>query len=222
MAYLYRHIRLDNNEPFYIGISATDDNYARAYDKSHKHRRNKLWQNITNKTDFEVEILLDNLTHEESCEKEKEFIKLYGRKDLGTGTLCNYTDGGDEGTLGRKYIYSDEHRKKTGEAVKKVYQREGQREKFALTRTFTRLSQETKDKIRESKKNLIHKKRNCTCYRPAMEVHQFSLDGELVATYKSVNAASKIGYSSASISKVCRGLSHYHRGFKWKYKKDLI
>ena len=149
MAYVYRHIRLDNNEPFYIGISATDDNYARAYDKSHKHRRNKLWQNITNKTDFEVEILLDNLTHEESCEKEKEFIKLYGRKDLGTGTLCNYTDGGDEGTLGRKYIYSDEHRKKTGEAVKKVYQREGQREKFALTRTFTRLSQETKDSLQK-------------------------------------------------------------------------
>ena len=76
MPYVYRHIRLDKNEPFYIGISSTDDNYARAFDRSHKHRRNKLWQNIANKTDFEVEILLDNLTHEESCEKEMEFIKM--------------------------------------------------------------------------------------------------------------------------------------------------
>ena len=52
MAYVYRHIRLDKNEPFYIGISATDDNYARAFDRSHKHIRNKLWQNITNKKEF--------------------------------------------------------------------------------------------------------------------------------------------------------------------------
>ena len=222
MAYLYRHIRLDKNEPFYIGISSTDDNYARAFDRSHKHRRNKLWQNITNKTDFEVEILLDNLTHEESCEKEMEFIKLYGRKDLGTGTLCNYTDGGDKGTFGRKYTYTDEHRKKTSEAVKKVYQREGQKEKFALTRTFTRLSQETKDKIKESKKNSTPKKRTGVCHKPAMEVLQFNLDGEIVATYKSVTSAAKMGYCSRAISRTCRGLSAFHRGFKWKYKKDLI
>jgi hypothetical protein len=32
MAYLYRHIRLDKNEPFYIGIGS-DKQYKRAYNK---------------------------------------------------------------------------------------------------------------------------------------------------------------------------------------------
>jgi hypothetical protein len=89
MPVIYRHIRLDTNEPFYIGIGKTD---KRAYSKK---SRNKLWNNIVNKTEYIVEILMDNLTWEQACEKEKEFISMYGRKDLGKGTLVNMTDGGD-------------------------------------------------------------------------------------------------------------------------------
>lgn len=97
MAYLYRHIRLDKNEVFYIGI-ANDNDYKRSKIKAN---RNTYWKNIVNKTSYEVEIILDDLTWEEACLKEKEFIALYGRKDLGKGTLINFTDGG-EGTPGIK------------------------------------------------------------------------------------------------------------------------
>ena len=89
MPVIYRHIRLDKNEPFYIGIGKTD---KRAYCKK---QRNKLWYNIVNKSEYIVEIVMDNLTWEQACEKEKEFISIYGRKDLGKGTLVNMTDGGD-------------------------------------------------------------------------------------------------------------------------------
>jgi len=89
MPVIYRHIRLDKNEPFYIGIGKTD---KRAYSKK---QRNKLWYNIVNKSEYTVEIVMDNLTWEQACEKEKEFISIYGRKDLGKGTLVNMTDGGD-------------------------------------------------------------------------------------------------------------------------------
>lgn len=113
MAYLYRHIRLDKNEPFYIGIGSDEDGkYLRAYSTS---SRNKHWENIINLTKFDVEILLDNLTWEEACEKEKEFIKLYGRKNLNTGTLVNWTDGG-EGTLNT--VITDETRKKMSKSQK--------------------------------------------------------------------------------------------------------
>ena len=61
-----------------------------------------MWNNIVLKTDYEVEIILDNLTWDEACEKEKEFISIYGRRDLKTGILCNMTEGG-EGTIGRKF-----------------------------------------------------------------------------------------------------------------------
>lgn len=112
MPYLYRHIRLDKNEPFYIGIGS-DKSYNRAYEKG--NRRNKIWNKIVNKTTYEVEILLDDITWEHACQKEIEFINLYGRIDLKSGTLANLTDGGD-GTIG--IIYSEERKKELSNKMK--------------------------------------------------------------------------------------------------------
>lgn len=91
--YVYRHIRLDKNIPFYIGIGNKKFFY-RAFEFDFK-KRNKIWSNIYKKTNIKVEIIFDNLSKEEAKIKEQEFIKLYGRLDLKTGTLCNLTDGGD-------------------------------------------------------------------------------------------------------------------------------
>jgi hypothetical protein len=91
--YVYRHIRLDKNVPFYIGIG-NKKNYARAY-QNKPDRRNNLWNKIYSKTKTRVEIVMDGLTKLQASEKEKELIKLYGRIDLSNGSLCNMTDGGD-------------------------------------------------------------------------------------------------------------------------------
>ena len=96
MAYLYRHIRLDKTEPFCLGISNNTDNYYRA---GHKSSRNKIWKGIVSKSEYRSEILLDDLSWEEACKKEAEFIVLYGKIIDNTGTLCNLTDGG-EGSIG--------------------------------------------------------------------------------------------------------------------------
>jgi len=74
MAYLYRHIRLDKNVPFYIGIGKYDDQFKRAYSVKN---RNVYWNNIVNLTEYKVQIMLSNLTWEQACEKEIEFIALY-------------------------------------------------------------------------------------------------------------------------------------------------
>jgi len=95
MAYVYRHIRLDKNVPFYIGIGLKDDNYKRANDKI---GRNKYWNNIVSKTDYEVDILLDEISNEMAYKKEQEFINIYKRRKDG-GTLANLTLGG-EGQVG--------------------------------------------------------------------------------------------------------------------------
>jgi hypothetical protein len=95
MAVVYRHIRLDKNEPFYIGIG---NEKSRAYDK---RSRTKLWKNIAKKG-YEIEILFEDIDFEEAKKKETEFIALYGRKNNNTGTLVNLTDGG-EGTIGYKH-----------------------------------------------------------------------------------------------------------------------
>jgi len=94
MAVVYRHIRLDSNQPFYIGIGRNEN---RAYELI---GRSKHWHAVVNKHGYKVHIMMDDLTWNEAQQKEREFIQLYGRKDLGLGTLVNMTDGGD-GSLGR-------------------------------------------------------------------------------------------------------------------------
>lgn len=109
--FLYRHIRNDKNEPFYIGIGVKHANYAsekvefkRAFEKTN---RNKYWKNIVQKTNYKVDILFESNDENVIKGKEKEFIELYKRRDCCGGTLVNMTDGGD-GSFGRKW--SDEFR----------------------------------------------------------------------------------------------------------------
>lgn len=148
MAYVYRHIRLDKNEPFYVGIG-NDEDYKRSKIKAN---RSIYWKNITNKTVHEVEILLGNLTWEQACQKEIEFILLYGRKDLSTGTLVNMTNGG-EGTPGIKR--SEEYKLKLSERQKdgKAYwfgknHSEETLQKMSEIKKGKLPSQETKEKLR--------------------------------------------------------------------------
>tara|TARA_R110002153_G_scaffold116471_1_gene260134 strand:- start:504 stop:1058 length:555 start_codon:yes stop_codon:yes gene_type:complete len=94
---------------FYTGIG----NARRPYHKGKS--RSKLWRNVVNKYGYEVIILADNLTWEQACDMEKYLIKYYGRRDLGTGTLVNMTDGG-EGA--KNVVVSAETRAKMSENTK--------------------------------------------------------------------------------------------------------
>lgn len=87
---VYRHIRPDKNEPFYIGIGRLGSKRER--DK----RRNSIWTSIVQKNEgnYEIEIMIDGLTLQEADIKEKEFISLYGRICNGTGCLANILSGG--------------------------------------------------------------------------------------------------------------------------------
>ena len=77
MAYVYRHIRLDKNEVFYIGIGSDDKGYYYRANSKNNKSRNFHWSSIYNKTSILVEIMLDDLSWEEACDKEKEFIALF-------------------------------------------------------------------------------------------------------------------------------------------------
>lgn len=163
MAYVYRHIRLDKKEPFYIGLGS-DSNYSRAFQKK---SRNKHWHNIVNISEYKIEIILDNLTFEEACLKEKEFIDLYGRKDKNKGSLVNWTDGG-QGTLGWRHKVgywkgkklNEETCKKISEAAKlrtgeknPFYGKkhsEKTKELIKASKLNSKLSEETRLKISES------------------------------------------------------------------------
>ena len=106
MAYVYKHIRPDTNEVFYIGIGTKKNRI------NDNKSRNKFWKNIVKKYGIIREIIEDNLTWDEACIREKHWINFYGRKNNKTGILSNMTDGG-EGSYGRNL--SIETKKKISE-----------------------------------------------------------------------------------------------------------
>lgn len=148
MAYVYIHIRKDNNQPFYVGVGGllSFDNYQRANAVNWKglRSRSEFWNNTSSKYGFIVDIVLDNCTKEEAFLEEQRLISLYGRQDLQTGILVNHTNGGD-GRIGS----SKEINKKCG--AKNIGRKwtEEQREKI-LEKRKNRLPDSIETKLKKS------------------------------------------------------------------------
>lgn len=227
MAYVYRHIRLDKNQPFYIGIGS-DYTYKRANEKT---RRNAVWKKIVNKTDFEVEIIFDNISFIEAKEKEKEFIALYGRKDINTGILCNMTDGGD-GTINK--VFTKEYREKLSIAAKKrpiqpqlqkiieyrkkyfVFTPEI-RQKISTANKGKKLKPEVIEKLKQriGSNNPMFGKRN---YNYLGLIYCFK-DNVLIGTFEGVHkAANNLGVDATKISAILNGKRKTTKGYTFERK----
>ncbi len=102
MICVYLHINPVKQEIFYVGIGTE----ARSIDTRH---RNRHWHHVVNKYGYTVVIIERGLTREQAIEREKYYIKLFGRNDLDLGTLVNMTDGGD-GSV--NVIFTEEARAK--------------------------------------------------------------------------------------------------------------
>lgn len=118
---VYRHVRLDTNEPFYIGIGKGKRPWS-------KYQRSDWWRRIVKNSEYRVDILWENVDRDFAVKKEMEFIELYGRKDKEKGTLCNMTDGGDGG-YGTSW--TEERRKNHVEFMKKFRHSEESKEKMS-------------------------------------------------------------------------------------------
>lgn len=162
MAYVYRHIRKDKNEVFYIGIGS-DSDYYRANKFS---ERNEIWNRIKNKSDVLVEIIYDNLDWKTACDIEKSLINQYGRINNNTGILSNMTDGG-EGTFNKviseetRYLLgngvrgkkrTEESKRKQSESTKGVKKPKEHGDKIKQYRIGKKMSEEIKLKISKSSK----------------------------------------------------------------------
>lgn len=229
MAYVYRHIRLDKNEPFYIGIGS-----SKFYNRAKRVKnRNSIWQRIYDKTEIRIEIILDDLSVEEARTKEKEFIALYGRINTNTGILSNLTDGG-EGAFG--YVLTEEHRKKVSESNRRRVYTEEDRKNISIRHTGRIKSKETREKLSNSLRNSVKFKESVKInsqkfigYKHSEEtklklseikkkkVIQKSLDGSIIKIWDSVKDAKLLGFKN--ISNCCTGLNKTAYGYKWEYLK---
>lgn len=130
--YVYVYLDLDNI-PFYVGKGKG----SRYYISMHldKNNSNRLLKNKIRKVGNEnivIEFILKNVCEGCALCCEIDLIATIGRRDLGLGTLCNLTDGG-EGLSG--HIMSSEQKKKISRALK-----------------GHKTSEETKQKISEANK----------------------------------------------------------------------
>jgi hypothetical protein len=214
MAIVYRHIRLDKNEPFYIGIGSS---LRRAFIKG---GRSTYWNNIVNKTDYEVQILFDDLTWDEACEKEVELIALYGRKDLGTGTLVNLSDGGHyhlnlsnesrikmrDSQLGKKQ--SDETKARKSRALKGMKRNDETKLKMKLAK---------QGKIGKKHSNESKEKISISQYKPVMKL---SLDGVVLEEYISKKQAEEMNNIKLNAVLSKKSSRKTAGGYKWQYKNN--
>lgn len=211
MAYLYRHIRTDKNEPFYIGVGLSNDNaYKRAYSSKN---RNPHWHNIVKKTSYNVEIILDDLTDEEAFEKEIEFIKLYG-KVLNGGLLCNIADGGNGGCLGEE-VNQLRSLSLMGHKIS-----DETKEKIRVAHIGKKMSDITKQKMSET-----HKKNKTGSWLKskghyngrAKKVYQFDLSGNFIKEWECATYACKeLGINKSCISEAVKGKQKTAGGYIWK------
>lgn len=211
---VYRHIRKDKNEVFYIGIG----NSKRPYSKS---CRNYHWRNIVKNTPYEIEILAEGLTWEQAIAKEREFISLYGREDLGNGTLVNLTDGG-EGNTG--YVASKTTRQKQSAAKKgrklsketKLKISEGNKGKTVSEETRIRYSI-AKRGVKRPKQTIEHieARRASGCFGSRKKPVKCLNNG--IVYNSATEAAEKLGITNKHIGTVCNGKRTHTNGYKFEY-----
>ncbi len=251
--FLYRHIRLDNGEVFYIGKGKANMRgrsekvfYGRAFSKT-KKGRNNWWHKIISKTNYTIEIIFESFNENLINQKEREFIKLYGRRDLGEGSLVNLSDGG-EGSSNQ--IASLETRKKMRDYRLKmnaepsyiqprslpifVYKTNGLFYKeFSSLIDASRELNITRGNIHsvltgkfQQVKNFIFKRKyegetiffERKVRRNSRAVLCYSLDGEFVAEFPSIADCGKfVGTSSETMFATCKR-GGKHKGYLFRFK----
>jgi len=119
--YVYRDPRpLKLGQPVYVGKGTGDRDLSHWSRGSHNKPFQDFISHLKQRNFVAVcERVFETENEEEAFAKEMELIKLYGRRDLKTGTLFNLTDGG-EGPSG--YIKSAEQKAADGRFTKEHWQ----------------------------------------------------------------------------------------------------
>ena len=202
MFYVYQHLRLDNNIPFYIGKGCKD----RAF---RTKRNNKGWNNIVNKVGFKTEILEYFEDENQAIEYEHKLIDLYRSQGIELVNQTLYSSGGT------KWSYTDEvkskqsqgqigtKRPKSPEWCDKISKANTGREILWADKIGNALRGVPKNYPNPNKKIIL----------------QYDNNNNLINQYNSATEAGKaLNKSGNSIADCAAGRQKTAYGFTWKYK----
>jgi predicted GIY-YIG superfamily endonuclease len=200
MFYVYQHLRLDNNKPFYIGKGCKD----RAW---RKKRNNIGWNNIANKVGFKVEILKYFDDENQAIEYEHQLINIYREQKLELINQTKYSSGGT------KWSYTDEikYKQSKGQMGTKRPKTKEWCEKISKANKGRSILWANKigDALRGKPKNYLSK------HKP---IAQYDLQDNLLNEYQSAQDAGRcLGKSGNSIADCAAGRQKTAYGYIWKY-----
>jgi hypothetical protein len=203
MFYVYQHLRLDNNIPFYIGKGCKD----RAF---RTKRNNKGWNNIVNKVGFKAEIIKYFENEDQAIKYEHELIDNYRLQGIELVNQTLYSPGGT------KWSYTDEvkikqskgqmgtKRPKTQEWCDKISKANTGREILWADKIGDALRGVPKNYPNPNKKTIL----------------QYDINNNLINQYNSATEAGKaLNKSGNSIADCAAGRQKTAYRFIWKYKE---
>jgi hypothetical protein len=201
MFYVYQHLRLDNNTPFYIGKGCKD----RAW---RKKRNNIGWNNIVNKVGFKIEILKYFEDENQAIEYEHNLINEYRKQNIELVNQTKYSSGGT------KWSYTDEikYKQSQGQMGTKRPKTKEWCEKISKANSGRTILWASKigDAHRGKPKNYLSKNK---------PILQYDFQDNLINEYQSAQEAGRyLNKSGNSIADCAAGKQKTAYGFKWKYK----
>lgn len=171
---------------------------------------------------FEHNILFQDLSKEEACQKEQQLIAEYNTMDRLYG--YNSTSGGEV------FVMNDETKQKISQALKGNKNglghpcSEEKKKKISKAQKGKTLTQEHRQKLSEAAKH-----RHTPCSEQAKENIKKSAHKkpvycqELDKVFESVQECSRqLGIPATNISKLCNGRGKTLKGYHLKYYDDII
>lgn len=229
---VYKHTCYENQKS-YIGITSQKPQVRWGKNGSAylSKASNKHWKNAIRKygwEGFSHEIIEENLTKEEACEKEKYYINKYDSYNNG----YNDTLGGEGGGMIGKH-HSEQAKEKLSNYFKGRFVGELNYMYGKHTNNRGKLSEEAKQRIsQKAKMRMLNDENYLKRLRLFNEsrkkaVNQYDLEGNLVHTYDSAASAEKeTGIFQENIRNVCArrknktGICRLAGGYQWRFSND--